>query len=420
MSTRAAPRPVFRALFLLGLVLALPDFTALAMDSTQILPKGINSPAFRYGVVSGVDSKYSSDGSVRTLNDINTIEFNEGQLVKLDADVSKFTEILNQYSQQRLGSQVNLGTLRVETEPNVTYIAPIFARGVSDRLTLAVALPVVFYKNNLQMTQSSSNVDAICSQFTGIMNDIPDLKEACDKLNLKVTDAVRGELAKEGYKEIKNRDETVVGDVQLVGLWKTHEAERHSSLLKTTLTLPTGQKDDPDDLADLGIFGMTAIEPVYIFNYLLGPKVTLAAKAGYKLVVPDSQEARVPGSEGDILPGPETKEKVSRDIGDSITLGGALNWDIWQSFSVAGGYEYIRKGSDRYSGRRDGRYDLLGKDTESRAHRLRTGLSYNTIGLYQRTKSFPPLKVDFEVTNTVAGKNTDRELVNEFSLTMFF
>jgi hypothetical protein len=154
---------------------------APAMDSTEILPKGINSPAFRYGIISGVDSKYSADGSVMSLNDINTVHFTSDQLVKLDPKITELVAILNQFSQQRLGSQIHLGTLRVETEPTVKYIAPIYARGISDRLTLAVAMPVVFYENKMSLAQSSSNVKAICSQFTGIEDDIPELKRGLQR-----------------------------------------------------------------------------------------------------------------------------------------------------------------------------------------------------------------------------------------------
>lgn len=394
--------------------------TTFAMDSTEILPKGINSPAIRYGIISGVDSKYMADGSVMSLNDINTVNFDSKQLEKINPDVTNLVNILNEFSQQRLGQQLNLGTMRVETVPDVKYMAPIYARGISESLTLALALPIVFYENELSLQQSASNVSQICSQFSGIENDIPELKSACQELNVKVVDATRNELSKKGYRPIQDRKETVLGDAQFVSLWKFHDDQIHSALLRTTLTLPTGKKNDPDDLADLGVFGNTAIEPAVVVNYLPWRRMRLAAKAGYKFILPDSMEVRVPGSEGDILPGQETKEKVSRRTGGTAFVGGAANLSIGSSFSIAGGYEYSRKSADNFSGNRGARYDILGKDSKSQAHKLRAGVTYDTISLYQRTKSFPPLKLDYEVINTIAGSNSDRQLVNEFSLTMFF
>jgi hypothetical protein len=393
---------------------------AAAMDSTEILPAGINSPAFRYVILSGIDSKYTADGSILTLNEINTVNFTSDKLTQIDPQVTQFVNILNQYSQQELGTQINLGTLRIESEPTVKYIAPIYARGITDTFTLAAAVPVVFYENKLQMTQSSSNVQAICGQFSGLTKDVPEIKEACQKLDIKVVDAASDEIAKKGFKPIHDRQETLIGDAQLVGLWKFQEAESTSTLLRTTLSLPTGKKNDPDDLADLGAFGETSLEPMVVFNYLPHKHIRLAAKTGYKLTVPDSLECRVPESEGDFLPKAESKETLSRDLGDTFTLGAAVNWLIGDSFSVAGGYEYNHKGPDSYKGSRGARYDLLMKDTKSRAHKLRAGLSFDTISLYQRKKNFPPLKVDYEVTNTIAGLNTDRQIVNELSLTMFF
>lgn len=405
---------------LIALLLAAALLTPMpgqAMDSTEVLPASINSPAFRYGIVAGVDSKYTANGSVQSLNDTNTINFNSDLLQKISPEVTDLVNILNQYSKQQLGAQVNLGTLRAETKPNVKYMAPIFARGLTDRITLAIAMPIVFYENKLRLVQSASNVPSICSQIQGV----PEIKEACDKLgNTKIVDAVKGELANKGYKPLEDRSETVFGDVQLVGIWKFFEEEEKSSALRTTLTLPTGPGNDPDDLADLGTFGETAIEEQVLFNYLPFHWLRLAAKTGYKFYVPDSVEMRVPSGPNEILPGPETKEKVSRRKGGALTLGTAATIGIGKSVSVAGGYEFVSKASDSYSGNKSGDYDALAKDSKSTAHKLRAAISYDTIALYQRTKSFPPLKVDYEVTNTVAGTNTDRQLVNEVSLTMFF
>lgn len=393
---------------------------AMAMDSTEILPAGINSPAFRYVILSGIDSKYSANGSIQTLNDTNTVRFTSDKLVQIRPEVTQLVTIMNQYSQQELGTQINLGTLRIESEPSVKYLAPIYARGITDSLTLAAAVPVVFYENKLQMNQYSSNVKSICGQFSGVTKLVPEVAEACTELDIKVVDAARDEISAKGFKPIRDRKETVIGDAQFLSLWKVHDNGSTSSLLRTTFTLPTGQKNDPDDLADLGAFGQTAVEPALLFNYLPHKRVRLAAKAAYKLALPDSLESRVPESDGDFLPKAESKEKLSRNLGDTVTLGGALNLALGDSIGLAGGYEYNHKSADSFRGNRGARYDLLMKDTKSRAHKLRAGVSYDTISLYQRKKNFPPLKLDYEVINTVAGLNVDRQLVNELSLTMFF
>jgi hypothetical protein len=390
------------------------------MDSTETLPARINSPAFRYGIVTGVDSKYNANGSVQTLNDINTIHFDSDQLKKISPDIQTLVLILNQNSGNRhLGDQLDLGTLRVETEPDVRYLVPIYARGLTDNFTLAVAMPVVFYKNRLDIVQSNSNAAGICDQIGSTPS--ADLKEACDKLrNTRMTDEVRGQLAAKGYKPVQDRDETLLGDMQVVGLYRFYAKGPHSALVRTTLNLPTGKADDPDDLADLGTFGETAVENELLYNYVATPTLRLSAKAAYRLTLPDHVDARVPRSDDDLIPDQDTKERLGRNLGDTITLGAAATWNVFGDFSVAGGYELASKAADHYAGEKGSRYDLLGKDTASVAHRLRGGLGYDTIGLYKRKKNFPPMKFDFEVSNTIAGKNVDRELVNELSVTLFF
>ncbi|MGZ3710811.1 MAG: hypothetical protein ACXVBE_03605, partial [Bdellovibrionota bacterium] len=386
-------------------------------DSTETLPNAIHSPAFKYGVITGVDSKYSADGSVQNLSDIYTVHFDSQQLTKLDPRVTQLVNALNAFSKQDIGQQVDLGTLRIETEPTVRYLVPVYAQGITDKFTLAGALPIIHYQNKLRLAQSPSNVKTICDQLSSKVGDV---KAACDQLDFRVTDAVQNRLKAEGYKTIQDRDETLLGDAQVVGLYRFYEDDTRSALFKGTLNLPTGKKNDPDDLTDLGSFGLTSFEPQVIVNWLPFRKLRLAAKAAYKMVFADSLDVRVPTSSDDVLPGPETKEKLRRNIGDTITVGTAATYNIYDSLSIAGGYEYSRKGADSFSGDRGLRYDLLSQDTKGAAHRLRAGISYDTIGLYKRTKAFPPLVFSFEVSNTFAGVNNDRQLVNELTLTMFF
>ena len=307
----------------------------------------------------------------------------------------------------------------METKPDVRYFVPIYARGITDKWSLAGAMPVIFYKNQLRLVQSASNAGQICDQIGPTPSQ--DLQDACNKLrSTKMTDEVARQLALKGYKPIQDREETIFGDLQIVSLWRFFERDLHSAMLRTSLNLPTGKKKDPSDLADLGVFGETAVENQLIYNYLVTPRLRLATKAGYRFAVPDHVDARVPTSADDLLPDQSTTERVARKLGDTLTLGAAATWNLIGDFGVAGGYEFVAKGTDTYSGDKGSRYELLGKNSDSVAHRLRGGLSYDTIGLYKRTKKVPPMKFDFEVTNTVAGRNVDRELINELSLTLFF
>lgn len=410
---------MLKAGLFLGLFFSLfKPMASHAMDSTELLPAKVNSPAFRYGMISGIDSKYTADGSVRSLSDINTIEFNSSLLQTLDPRIKTFVDTLNTFSNNNLGTQLNLGTLRIDTEPRVNYLAPIYARGITNNFTMAVAAPIVYYKNKMQLQQSSSNVSEICGHVTGVSD--PLLVDACNQLSKKLTDVVQDQLVSRGYRRIEDRDETIFSDMQLVGLYKFYEKEEITSVARTTLTLPTGPSDDPDDLADISVFGRKAVEEQVLLNYKPIRWLRLATKASYKLAIPDSVVMRVPTTEGDVLPGPETKEKVSRNIGDTITWGAAANIAITSAFEIAGGYEYSVKGEDKYSGTRGGSYSTLAKDSRSTSHKLRAGFSFDTIALYTKTKSFPPLKFDYEISNTFAGINSDRQMVNEFSFTMFF
>lgn len=392
----------------------------MAMDSTELLPKGINSPSLRYGIVSGIDSKYSGDGSVQTLNDINTIDFDSEQIKVINPEITTLVDILNQFSQQELGTQINLGSLRIETEPSLQYIVPVYARGITDEISVGVAAPVIFYKNKLSLAQSRSNVKAICDQFSGATKSIPEIGEACNTLDVNLSTAVPEELEKKGYKPIKDREETIFGDVQLAGIWKFASAAPHSAYARLNVNLPTGPKNDPDDLADLGIFGQLYFEPQMLYNWMPVSWARFAAKASYRVVVPNRLTVRVPAGPNDVIPGPEAKENVSQNIGDTFSSGVAANIYFSDTIALAGGYELALKNSDSYKGGANKNYGVLAKNSQSSAHKAKLAFTYDTIALYQKTKRIPPLRLEYEIANTFAGKNTERQIANEFSLTMFF
>jgi hypothetical protein len=390
---------------------------AHALDSASVLPPGINSPAMRMGFVTGIGQRYLSDGSLMSLDDYNSIEFDASSLMRIEPRLKDLVSILNQFGRHELGSALHLGALRIATHPEVRYLAPLHAYGVTSSWTVAFGVPIVNYTNRLSLAQSGSNVSAIRTQVAGISRDLDD---AFDRLNVSLVASANQELATKGYKPLVTRDETHVGDLQLASLYQFHASKKVSALWKSFLNLPTGPGDDPDDLADLGIFGQTALDQVVIVSTQVHRRVKLSGKGSYRLNIPDTVIKRVPRSADDSLPDSSTKEMVRRKTGDSTSVGVSGSLSLHKTLNLGLGYDITHKSPDVYTGDRGSNYQLLSRETESSSHRLRAGINYDTVIAYLDKEERIPAIVSYEVSDTIRGRNVERQTIHELWLTLFF
>lgn len=389
---------------------------AWAMDATEVLPEAINSPSVRIGFVSGIGFRFLSNGDLMSLNDFNSLEFDAKSLSSFAPRVNELIGVLNQFGSQRLGDQLSLGTLKLDTDPQIKYYAPVFAHGINARWTVAIGLPVVSYTNKITLTQTRGNVEEIRAQ---VGNASPELNAAFNDLSVNLATVANQTLEAKGYKPISNIEETQLGDLNIASLIEFAKQENRSGQYKLILTLPTGKGNDPDDLTDIAAFGYTAIENQLTANYLFG-RLQLAAKTGYRYTLPDRVVRRVPTKEGDTLPGIETKQTVERSTGGAMFGGGSLTYRFSDAFNVGVGIERTIKDADRYSGSSTGRYDLLAKSTNAETDRMRVGFIYSTIESFMAGASPLPSMIAYEFSDTIRGVNTERMTVHEIWLQLFF
>ncbi len=351
-----------------------------------------------------------------SLNDFNSLEFDAKSLSSFAPRVNELIGVLNQFGSQRLGDQLSLGTLKLDTDPQIKYYAPVFAHGINARWTVAIGLPVVSYTNKITLTQTRGNVEEIRAQ---VGNASPELNAAFNDLSVNLATVANQTLEAKGYKPISNIEETQLGDLNIASLIEFAKQENRSGQYKLILTLPTGKGNDPDDLTDIAAFGYTAIENQLTANYLFG-RLQLAAKTGYRYTLPDRVVRRVPTKEGDTLPGIETKQTVERSTGGAMFGGGSLTYRFSDAFNVGVGIERTIKDADRYSGSSTGRYDLLAKSTNAETDRMRVGFIYSTIESFMAGASPLPSMIAYEFSDTIRGVNTERMTVHEIWLQLFF
>lgn len=388
-----------------------------AMDSTEVLPESVNSPSVRVGYVSGIGLRFMSSGNLMSAGDSNSIQFDSKTLVRFEPRVKDLVAVLNQLGNQKLGDELSLGVLRVDSTPEVKYFAPVYARGITANWTLGFGVPVLTYKNRLTLTQSGSNVAEI-KKVVG--NASKTLNDAFKEVNVNLATKAQEILAQKGYKPLTDRNENQIGDLQLVSLLQFAKGEKTSAQFKTLVSLPTGQGNDPDDLADLGAFGYTAVENQILGNYILSGRWRFALRGGYRYTFSDRVDRRIPTDESDTLPDQTTKERVSRDTGGAFFAGGSVTYSLLETLNFALGLESTRKDGDKYHGTRGRRYDLLSRDTNLSSDRVRVGLTYSSVESFVAGKAWFPSMIAYEFSDTLRGYNTERMTIHEIWLQLFF
>ena len=350
-----------------------------------------------------------------SLTDVNAIEFDAKTLSKFNSQAQNLITSLNRFGAFKMGDALNLGTLEIHSSPQIQYTAPILAKGMTSRWTLALGLPVVHYKNEVQLSQSFSNINYYRQEFSGLS------KELDNALETNLGESTQQVLQDKGYRRLEDRDSQFLGDVQLVSLYKLYDRADWTLILQSTLTLPTGPAYDPDDLLALNnTFHKTSLENAIALAKWVTPSWKLIPYVSLKYTLPEKINARVPEDEDDILPNQDTTENVTRKDGMAYELGLQNAIDVTDSFQISLDYRIGTKDTDRFSGDRNSRYDLLEKDTLTRWQKTCLEFTYSTVKSYFRSSSSIPFIASINFFDTIAGANTERRFGQEISFTLFF
>lgn len=394
--------------------MAIPSW---AMDSVDLLPIGINSPALKVGTYSNIDERYNQHGQLMSLTDIHSIEFNVQTLSRIEPQVTELVSALNSFGTGNYGNQLNLGVLKINSQPSVQYWAPVHAWGITSKWTLGFGVPVIKYQNEASLASEGGNLAAYKQQYSGISTS---LDKAFQRLDVSIDLAAQAELEKKGYKPIGRREQTFVGDIQIVSLYDLGRTANLASAWKMVVNLPTGPKADPSDLLALDMFGETAVENHLMGQYRFAKSLVIRGKGGYRYVLPDQVEKRVPLSDLDSLPGEEGQEKVTRQKGGSLIAGSSLGYEINQSWSIDLGYEFLQKEKDHYSGGRGRYYSALERNTDQITHRSKLGIAYSSVKSYFSKKALIPSIFSLELSDVFSGKNVARQSLSEVTVMLFY
>ncbi|MEW6055064.1 MAG: hypothetical protein AB1540_00490 [Bdellovibrionota bacterium] len=386
-------------------------------ETTAVLPKGVRNPRFK-DLILFMDEKYGDTGGIeplggklnKTITWQDVIDGQENDFKK--AKVEGVLRDLNFGNDEAAGASTGV----VNTYANVKV--PVFAMGVTEKLTMAVAVPVVDVQVNadtglIKSAQGEAFVKSICE------TDPAECNRAAQKLN----DAVNTKLKRLGYEPIKSERISNIGDVKVVGKYRVVENRDDAVTFKSELTLPTGTPPNANKALDVPTGdGQADIGAMVIYDRFLDEPHRFRANlyAGYTAQLPDEIDRRIPESETELLS--RDVERVDRDLGDSVSSGAALTYELpfGLNFGAAYGFQYMTPASYRGSKFQPHRYSLLSRDTRQMLHSATFGLGFSTVEMYRAKETPVPFQLNLAYCKPFAGYNVVKNDFVAVEVVLFF
>lgn len=355
------------------LIIACSCFATTAIcyaDSAEILPKGVTRIDVQTDLFFTIEERFDSDGDeVPLANSFNNIPI--GLL---------------------LGNPAIPGQTSVFFELEHQELEVLLSYGATDKLSIGVNIPYYWTDNDV-------TADIVGNPFI----TIGDLQNLLQML---------------GYKPLQDWSNESIADIEMGGRYQYFKSDNWRLAFTGAVRLPTGDEDDPDNLADFSHGDGAVAFLLHSNNDYMGIKnLILNFTLRYELTLPHDSFFRVPGP-GELITA--NKEYLERDPGDvlEIELQGTYRFDNGFGFSLL--YEFGKKFEDSYSGGSGGPFNVLEDNSDVESHIFKTYISYSTVQKFI-DKEFPvPFEACLGYRNRFAGENNLKSEYISFWITSYF
>jgi hypothetical protein len=333
---------------------------------------------------------------------------------------------------QGLSESGSAGNINGEVNVFANVMAPVFAYGLNEKLTVGAAVPIYNINANAKTTFAKNN-DGV--KFVNALDAAsPSAADTARKTFNDLGGAVNKKLVSLGYQPIPPEQSIKgLGDVRLVSKYHVIKNDLNSLSVAGDVTLPTGIKPNADKALDLptgdgqwDLGSKIAFDRQLVESdswiYQKGMKSKVNIFSGYTVQVGDQIEKRIPVAEGESL-SPD-KEVLSRKLGDIAAIGSSMQLTVMPIATSFGfGYSYQYQFGTKYSGDlyESSRYRLMEKvESVKDAHSIIGSIEFSTIDWYKQKKFMVPISALLSVGRPVLGRNINKASIYSMELVMFF
>jgi hypothetical protein len=418
-----------RALNLAGLfALLAPGYAGISLgDSAQVLPKGRSGILMTYYDYSKIDERYDSDGDQEDLaEDFNT---------SLDSSVFADLEAVEIGFSLPAGS-ASLGDTDVDLEYDIKIFEFEYYYGITDKFTAGIKIPYWWVETKVKASVNSGAGSSATVGFNPLFGTGGDPfgspiipiglggQPATDEdiqnilgpgVDINGVEAVPGF----GYDEFETWKDEGLSDVEFSGRYQYEKNEKWRHAFTAGFRVPTGETDDPDNLADLA-FGLGAYQILLRSNHdvAVSDKLTLNLTFKYDIVLSDKQTKRVPTDVNQ--PITSNKVRVDIDYGDVFELDTTATYRFTPQWSTFGRLRFTYQDSNDVDGPSGVNVDSLEAETRREGHQYQVGVAYSTVSRYLDGNAKVPFRAALSYRDRYAGENLLDSQYLKFEGQLFF
>ena len=389
-----------------------------AFPSAKVLPVGVRNLSTKTLLATASD-KFDGNGNVIALgNPLNsTITFQKVMDSKQEAwEKSAIANVMNYLGKN---PEDSFGMATGDVNVSATARVPVFAMGVTPKLTIGLAIPVV--KSDMKVALGVVQENESLHQEMIAALSASGASSKVIEFNNKLTAPIAEKLKEYGYAPLQNAQKDELGDIKLVAKYNFINNEKISATGQFDVTAPTGKDQDVNKIVDVASGDDQTDLGINVFvDYFVTPEFTLSGTVGYTNQLADNNPERIPEVSYSKAT-PDIDYNTKRDLGDMANFQLSGMWS-YKGFNLGAGYSYQTKEKDRYSGQSfsSERYDWLEQDTKQKMEALQLTAGLDTIYLFKQ-KAFPaPLKLMVSYTNVLSGENVVKDPLYAVDLNLFF
>jgi hypothetical protein len=404
-------------------LLALGSLFVVSSAYAQVhrtLPKGVRLLAYRNVNTTKIDATYNQAQAVTPLS--YNINANAATLESAGTAAKLYFEQLQAISPEAY-DQLTFGEFNISAVAQVQVHGFGGGYGITEKLTVYGILP--YYNANVNMKYKQirgSNSQEIADQvqLAGQGDIDSTLGNITSSIPSATGNVVQSVLVNTyGYQEIGNWQGSGYGDFELGAMYRLIDRGTWGFAVSSGLVAPTGRQDDPDILQDIA-FGDgqwdAFVEGAY--GYVLNDSLMFGTTLRYTYQAPTEKTLRVPTSRGSTIS--DTKGDFVVKYGDRLDAVLSSTYTINDWFSLTPAYEVNYQMPSDYSSAYGPADGYLEYNSDRIGHVGRMSASISSIQPFLKKKFALPAQINFNVQQTLAGKNVPKMGRFEVELRMLF
>ncbi len=412
-------RRVWGVCLLFGLLFFAGRVSQSLADTATVLPKGVASAWLEGRYYFDIKKKFDDHGKKEDIaQDYNA---------DLNSTVFPALSQLETYFGLPPGT-ASVGRSDVAYTYGGSEMVSLLQYGLTDRFTLGVRIPYYWRKNDVNAALDASKATVGKNPPLNVLAPLPvpgtvrlttqDAQSLIGR-GLDINGDGKIDIPGFGFKPIKPWSDKGVADIEVGGRYQYLKTDKWRLSLTGAVRFPTGEIDDPENLADIGIGDGAYALLFQSQNDFVGIQhLLLNGTIKYERYLPHSMRLRVPDSVHQPLT--LNEELVDRKIGDKFELEISGLYDLFEGVSLSLLYKYSYKFKNHVSGNKGFNYDSLEDETNIQEHVGIISLWYSTFPLYL-AKKFPiPIVAGLSYRDRFAGANLLKTKYISLTLGIYF